>query len=130
MPEYNDAARNAFADVLQSTFGGGSLDLLDASSNVLATITLPATAFSTASGGSVTKEGTWSTTGAVAAGSGTAAASARMTGGSAVMTLTVGGTGSGAEVIISNSIDGVADDVIVENNPVTVDSFSYTHPAS
>jgi hypothetical protein len=86
-----------------------------ATGTVLATITLPASPWSAASGGVISKNGTWSAT---ASATGTAGW-ARITGGSNVMDVSVGT--SGADAIIDNAS-------IVSGGTVTVTSLSVTIP--
>lgn len=130
MPTLNDSARNGFADAMQTLFGGGSLELLAANNDVLCTITLPATAFGAADAGVASKSGTWSGVGSALASTGTACTQARFSNGGATMTMTAGAAASSPDLVISNDIDGVDDEIIIEGNPVTCDTFTYTHPAS
>lgn len=125
MATYNTALQNAFCDTLQSAFGGGSCELRNASGTALATITLPATAFGSPSGGSVEKAGDWAGT---VASSGTAA-TFRLVGDSGEeMDGTVGAQGSGADMEITNNIDGVDDTELVAGNDVEVTNFTFTQP--
>jgi hypothetical protein len=123
----NNALRTDFATVLNTDFGGGTLEIRTGSSpgagsaatgTLLASITLPATPFSI-SNGVATKTGTWSTT---AAASGTAGyVRVKDSGGTKIMDLTVGT--SGAEVNLDNTN-------IATGQTVAVSSGTITFPAS
>jgi hypothetical protein len=114
----NTDFRNVLAGQFKTTFDGGTLEIrTSGGSSLLATITLPATAFNAASGGSVTKTGTWSAT---ASGSGIARVG-RFISGSNQVDVTIAETA--AEMIID-------DEDIVSGGTVTVTSYTVTMPAS
>lgn len=110
---HNAALLNALATDFGNKFNSGTLEIRTAADAVLATITLPASAFTAASGGSISRNGTWSAT---ASASGVAAKAVFISG-SNQSTVTVGE--SAAEMII-NDVD------IVSGGTVTVTSFTYT----
>jgi hypothetical protein len=125
----NDGMRNRLADSAADAFDSGVLEIRTgsqpasagtaASGTLLATITLPATAFAAAATGVASKSGTWSAT---AAASGTAGwARFRNTGDTLRLDVSVGqGTGD-------LSLD---EDDIVSGGTVTVNSFTFTMPAA
>lgn len=87
---------------------------------VLCTITLPST-FLTASNGATALAGTWSGTGAAAAGTGTTALSFRIYDGSSVCHIqgTVGATGGGADMTLNNTS-------IANGQAVSITGFAVT----
>jgi hypothetical protein len=119
--------RNALATAFTNQFPAGSTIEIRtgtqpasannaASGTLLATITLPSTPFGSASGGAISKNGTWSATIST---SGTAGY-ARFIGGSNVCDVSVGT--SGADMIIDNA-------TLVSGGTVTVSAFTYTQPS-
>jgi hypothetical protein len=110
---HNTAALNALATAFGNLYNSGTLEIRTASNAVLATITLPATAFGSPTAGAISRNGTWSAT-ATASG---VAAKAVFIGGSNQSEVTVGA--SGAEMIINNVN-------IVEGGTVTVTAYTYT----
>ena len=128
MPEINDALRDDLAAVLPAQFGSGTLEFLSSAETVLATISLPANPFSNPDPGVLVRQGTWEGVGMAAAGTGTQCTHVRFSNGGRTMTLTAGGEGSGAQAIITNDITGLDDDIIVEDNPVSVTSCTITVP--
>jgi hypothetical protein len=114
----NTNFRNVLAGAFKSTFDGGTLEIrTSGGTTLLATITLPGSAFNAASGGSVTKTGTWSAT---AVDSGVARVG-RFISGSNQVDVTI--AESAAEMIID-------DENIVSGGTVTVTSYTVTMPAS
>jgi hypothetical protein len=129
MATLNNAARSVFANALDA-WNGGELRLLDSSQNVLAEITLPATAWGAASAGVKEKSGTWQGVGTAAAGAGTQCTAALLvSSGGAQITLTASAAGGSGEVQISNNIPDTNDDIIIEGNAVVVTAATYTHPS-
>jgi hypothetical protein len=112
---HNTAALNALATAFGNLYNSGTLEIRTAANAVLATITLPATAFGSPTAGAIAKNGTWS---AEASASGVAA-KAVFIGGSNQSEVTVGASGSGAEMIINNVN-------IVDGGTVTVTAYTYT----
>ena len=110
---HNTAALNALATAFGNLYNSGTLEIRTAANAVLATITLPATAFGSPTAGAIAKNGTWS---AEASASGVAA-KAVFIGGSNQSEVTVGA--SGAEMIINNVN-------IVAGGTVTVTAYTYT----
>lgn len=119
--------RNALATQVSTSFPAGSTVQIrtgaqpatandTASGTLLATITLPASPWATASEGSIAKQGSWSAT-AVASGT---AGHARIIGGNNAIDVSVGT--SGTDWIIDNAS-------IVSGGTVTVVSASITVPA-
>jgi hypothetical protein len=124
----NNALRNAFADVLNSSFGGGVLEIYTGASpgagntatgTLLASITLPATPFSN-SNGVATKSGTWQDASANAAGT-AGYARIRNSGDTLRMDISIG-EGSG-ELSLDNTD-------IASGQVVTVTGGSITFPGS
>lgn len=120
----NTALRNALADEFGAHFNGGSIELLDGSSNVLATIVLGNPAFGAAAAGVISANGTpLSFTGAAAAGSGTNVASATLKSSDdseEISGLSVGT--SGAHIVLDNTN-------IAEGQNGELSSFTFTEPA-
>jgi hypothetical protein len=124
----NTALRNALANSFASQFGGGSLRIYTGSQpangndaptgTLLVTITLPASPFTTASSGVVSKAGTWS---AVATATGTAGW-ARMISSSGLVNADFSVAESAADIIID-------DDAITSGAAVSVTAFSMTEQA-
>lgn len=115
----NVALRNILAPAFGNVFNSGTLEIRTAGgTTLLATITLPASAFGAPASGVIAKAGTWNAT---AAASGVARVG-RFIGGSAEAEVTIGETGSGADMIVD-------DENIVAGGTVTVVSFDYTVPA-
>lgn len=110
---HNTNTLNALATAFGNLFNSGTLEIRTAADAVLATISLPASAFGSPTGGAIAKNGTWSAT---ASASGVAA-KAVFIGGSNQSTVTV--AASGAEMIINN-VD------IVSGGTVTVTAYTYT----
>jgi len=110
-------------------FNGGTLKIYTgaqpasandaASGSLLATITIPATAFGAAASGIIAKNGTWS---AVATGTGTAGW-ARMASSDGLKIMDLLCAESAAELIIDN-------DAVVTGGVVTVTALALTVPAS
>lgn len=125
----NTTLRNAQADALGPFFNGGTLKIYTgaqpasandaASGSLLATITIPATAFGAAASGIIAKNGTWS---AVATGAGTAGW-ARMASSDGLKIMDLLCAESAAELIIDN-------DAVVTGGVVTVTALTLTVPAS
>lgn len=59
---HNTAARNSLATSFGNLYNSGTLEIRTAANAVLATITLPASAFGAAANGAISKNGTWSAT--------------------------------------------------------------------
>lgn len=127
----NTAVRNQLADSLADTFNSGVLEIRtgsqpaaasdSATGTLLASITLPADAFSAASVGVASKSGTWSV---AAAATGTAGwARFRNSGDTLRMDGSVTASGGGGDL----TIDNVS---IVATGTVTVTSFTITQPAN
>ena len=117
---YNNATRNALATAFANIFNGGTLEIRTAGGTaLLATINLPATAFSDPSNGQISRNGTWSVT---ASGSGVARVARFVGTGGATAEVTVGESGSGANLIIDN-------ENIVSGGTVTVNTYTHTVPA-
>jgi hypothetical protein len=126
----NTALRNQLADSMGDTFNSGLLEIRTgaqpasagdtATGTLLASIPLPADAFSAASTGVASKSGTWSV---AASATGTAGwARFRNTGDTLHMDGAVTATGGGGDL----TIDNVS---IVATGTVTVTSFTITQPA-
>lgn len=120
----NTALRNALADELGAHFDGGSIDLLDASQNVLATITLQNPAFGAAAAGVISANGTpLSFTGTAAAGAGTDIASATLKSSDSSEEITGLSVGtSGAHIVLDNIN-------IAESQSGELSSFTLTEAA-
>ena len=122
----NAAFRNGQANYFGTQFDGGTIDLLDASSAVLATIALPADAFGAASAGQIAVRGgdlPIAFAGTAAAGAGTDIASATLKSSDALQEisgLTVGTTT--AHIVLDNT--NIAD---TQNGEIT--SFTINVPA-
>ena len=122
----NAAFRNGQANYFGTQFDGGTIDLLDASSAVLATIALPADAFGAASAGQIAVRASdlpIAFTGTAAAGTGTDIVSATLKSSDAsqeISGLTVG-TAS-AHVLLDNTN-------IAESQNGEITSFTITVPA-
>ena len=127
----NTALRNLLADSLGDTFNSGVLEIRtgtqpasagdSATGTLLASIPLPADAFSAASVGVTSKSGTWSV---AAAATGTAGwARFRNAGDTLRLDGSVTATGGGGDL----TIDNVS---IVATGTVTVTSFTVTQPAN
>jgi hypothetical protein len=110
---HNNATLNALATAFGNLYNGGTLEIRTAANAVLATITLPATAFGSPSAGAISRNGTWSAT-ATASG---VAAKAVFISGTNQTEVTVGA--SGTELIINN-VD------VVSGGIVTVTAYTYT----
>ena len=110
---HNTAALNSLATSFGNLFNSGTLEIRTSANAVLATISLPASAFGSPTAGAISKAGTWSAT---ASASGVAA-KAVFIGGSNQSEVTVGE--SGAELIINNVN-------IVSGGTVTVTAYTYT----
>lgn len=115
----NDGTRNVLATAFGDLFNSGTLEIRTAADAVLATITLPASAFGSPTAGAISKNGTWSAT---ASASGTAAKAVFISG-DALKTATEDVGTSGTPIIIDNAS-------IVSGGTVTVTSYTYTVPAS
>ena len=116
---YNTGTRNELATAFGALFNGGTLQIRTAANAVLATINLPNPAFGSPSTGVISKNGTWSAT---ASASGTAA-NALFTSSDTNKTATVSVGTSSADMIIDNAS-------IIQGGTVTVNTFTYTVPAS
>lgn len=114
---YNTNTRNALATAFGALFNSGTIEIRTSANAVLATISLPASPFSAASSGAISRLGTWSAT---ASASGVAA-KAVFIGGANQAEVSVGE--SAAQLIINNVN-------IVAGGTVTVTGFTYTVPAS
>ena len=125
----NTELRNGQADALGAFFNGGTLKIYTggqpasandaASGSLLATITIPATAFGASASGVIAKSGTWSV---VATGTGTAGW-ARMESSAGARKMDFLCAESAAELIIDN-------DAIVTGGVVTVTALTLTTPAA
>lgn len=125
MADKNAALRNGQADDLGARFDGGSIDLLDASSNVLATITLSDPAFGSASNGEISANGTpLSFTGTAAAGSGTDIDSADLKSSDESEEITGLTVGTSTAHIVLDNIN------IAEDQEGELSSFTITVPQS
>lgn len=123
----NNALRNDFADVLNTAFASGVCEIYSGTSpgaanaatgTLLASITLPATPFSTANG-VATKSGTWSDTSANAAGT---AGYARLRNSGDTKRMDVGiGQGSG-ELSLDNTSIAIGQVVTVTGGTITMPS--------
>ena len=128
---YNTALTNTIVSVFESTFEGGTLEIYDgaqpttgddaATGTLLATITLPADAFTTASGGAIAKQGTWEDTVDTSGTAGWARLS--NAGGTDSMDLAITGTGGGGEIELDNTS-------LVAGGIVSVSTFGITQPAA
>lgn len=128
MPTFNEGTRNRLADSLADAFDSGTLEIRTgaapasagtATGTLLASITLPATAFSAAATGAAAKNGTWSAT---ATDTGTAGY-ARFKNGADTLRMDVSvGVGSGELQLSTLSI--------ISGGTVTVSTFTITQPAS
>jgi hypothetical protein len=117
---HNTATRNEMAAAFAALYSGGTLEIrTSGGSSLLATITLPSPAFGSPSTGVVSRNGTWSAT---ASGSGNAAVGRFISSDTLKTTDFTIGT-SGAEL----NLDSIA---IVSGGTVTINSFTYTFPAS
>lgn len=121
-PTYIASVKEARMTATRDAVASGSIDLLDATSNVLASVSL------TVAAGTVTGD-TWTLafdgtgTGTAAAGTGTTATSARINdsvGTPTITNLSVGATGSGAAVTLNNTS-------IAENQTVEFTGGTITH---
>lgn len=115
----NDATRNELATAFGNLFNTGTLEIRTGADAVLATITLPGSAFGSPTAGAIAKSGTWSAT---ASASGTAAKAVFISSDTLKTASVTVGT-SGADLIIDDAS-------IVSGGTVTVTSFTYTVPAS
>jgi hypothetical protein len=116
---YNTATRNELAAAYGNLFNSGTLEIRTAADAVLATISLPATAFGSPSAGQIAKNGTWSAT---ASASGVAAKAVFISSDTLkTAEETVGETG--AAITIDN-------EDIVSGGTVTISTYTYTVPAS
>ncbi len=115
----NDGTRNSLATSFGALFNSGTLEIRTAADAVLATITLPASPFGAASAGAIAKSGTWSAT---ASASGTAAKAVFISS-DTLKTATVTVATSGADLIINDAS-------VVSGGTVTVNTYTYTVPAS
>ncbi len=127
--KFGTTLRNQLADNLGGTWDSGSLVIYDTappanpqatySGVALATITLPADAFSAAVNGVASKNGTWSDT---VDSSGTAAGF-RMLSSDTTLVLdgTAGVSGDSPDMVLDNK-------VLVAGGTVTVNTFTFTQP--
>ena len=116
----NANSRNELAAALGALFNSGTLEIrTSGGASLLATITLPATAFGSPSTGVVAKSGSWTAT---ASGSGTARVG-RFISSDTNKTMEVTIAESAAEMIID-------DEDIVSGGTVTISTFTITQPAS
>lgn len=115
----NDGTRNILATAFGDIFNSGTLEIRTVADSVLATISLPATAFGSPTAGVISKNGTWS----VSASASGIATKAVFISSDTLKTATVSVATSGADMIIDN-------DNIVSGGTITVTSFTYTVPAS
>lgn len=115
----NTGLRNVIANAWGGAFVNGTLEIRTGADAVLATISLGATPFTSASVGVISKNGTWQAT---ASASGTAAKAVFISNG-ASNTAEVTVATSGGDLTIDN-------DNIVSGGTVTVTAFSYTEQAS
>lgn len=115
----NTGLRNVIANAIGGAFANGTLEIRTVADAVLATISLGATPFTTATTGSISKNGTWQAT---ASASGTAAKAVFISNGG-VNTAEVTVATSGGDLTIDN-------DSIVSGGTVTVTAFTYTENAT
>lgn len=116
---YNTNTRNELAAAFGALFNAGTLEIRTAANTVLATITLPGSPFGTPSAGAIAKSGTWSAT---ASASGTASKAVFISADTNETAEVTVGT-SGTEMIINSM-------AIVAGGTVTVNTYTYTVPAS
>jgi hypothetical protein len=117
---HNTATRNEMAAAFAALYSGGTLEIrTSGGTTLLATITLPTPAFGSPSTGVVSRNGTWSAT---ASTSGTAAVGRFRSADTLKTTDFTIGT-SGQEL----NLDNVS---IIAGGTVTINSFTYTFPAS
>lgn len=120
----NTALRNALAEEFGAHFDGGSIELLDASQNVLATITLGNPAFGAASSGVISANGTpLSFTGTAAAGTGTDIDSATLKSSDGTEEITGLSVGTASAHVVLDNIN------IAEGQSGELSSFTITEPA-
>lgn len=127
---YNTALTNTIVSAFESTFEGGNLEIYSgaqpatgdtaASGTLLATIPLPADAFTTASGGQISKQGTWEDTVDTSGTAGWARLS--NSAGTDSMDLNVTATGGGGEIELDSTS-------LVAGGIVSVSTFNITQPA-
>lgn len=115
----NNGTRDVLAPAFGNLFNSGTLEIRTAAEAVLATIVLPATAFTVPTAGVISKNGTWSVT---ASGTGTAAKAVFISS-DTLKTATVSVATAAADMIIDNAS-------IVTGGTVTVTAYTYTVPAS
>ena len=116
----NVDSRNELAAALGALFNSGTLEIrTSGGASLLATISLPASAFGSPSAGAVAKSGVWSVT---ASGSGVARVG-RFISSDTNKTMEVTIAESAAEMIID-------DENIVSGGTVTINTFTITQPAS
>jgi len=125
---YNTALINELVSTFEG-FEGGDLEIYTgtqpatantaASGTLLATIVLPADAFNAASGGVLSKNGTWDDT---VDATGTAGW-ARLSNGAISMDMNITATGDGGEITLDNIS-------LITGGTVTVSTFNITQPAS
>lgn len=129
----SDEVKNAAADAVGALFDSGTLNIRSGTipangetapgdGVILCAITLPADAFGAAAAGTIAKLGTWSGTGAAAAGGGTDATYAELVQGSNVVYLNARGAGdadNGEALVLDNKN-------IAENQTVTINTFTWS----
>ncbi len=115
----NTNTRNELAAAFGALFAGGTLEIRTAANAVLATIALPNPAFAAPSNGSISRTGTWSAT---ASASGTAARAVFISADTNETAEVSVGT-SAAELIINSTS-------IIQGGTVSVNTYTYTQPAS